>query len=82
MWTIVKDKNAQAKALSLCKGSYQEGLILGRENLSGSTLVGKARDYKARYMTSQKNLLNRMSNAGIPWQEQVGDHNKRILVIG
>lgn len=82
MWTIVKDTSAQERALTLCKGCYQTNLILGRENLSGSTLSGKARDYGYRYKQSRKNLLKRLTENNVPWQEQVGDHNKRILVLG
>jgi len=81
-WTIVKDEAAYERALSLAKGSYQQGLLLGYENLSGSTLKGAAKHWGGRYARSRDALLARLKKAGIPVSEQTGDHGKRLLVIG
>jgi hypothetical protein len=81
-WTIVLSEEALDQALDLAKGDYQENFLLGHENLSGSTLKGKAKHYGATYSRSRGALLKRMTDAGIPWTEERGDHNKRILVIG
>ena len=81
-WTIVKDESTLRVALSHCRGCYQTDLILGRHSLSGSTLTGRARHYGARYRVSRENLLGRLQSAGIPISETIGDHNRRILIIG
>lgn len=81
-WTIVNDVDALNAALKLARGCYQRALLQGVENLSGSTLRGRAKEYAGRYKQSAETLLFRMTSAGIPWTEIRGDHNKRILVIG
>lgn len=81
-WSKVKCDAAYDAALALCKGSYQENFLRGLENLSGSTLRGKARSYGGRYKRSREALLARLSQAGIPWSEELGRHGARILVIG
>lgn len=75
-------ENAFERAIALCRGTYQENLIRGIEALSGATLRGNAKQYWARYRASRENLLARMTEAGIPWREERGEHGKRILVIG
>jgi hypothetical protein len=82
MWTIIKDESILPAALAHCRGSYQTDLILGRESLSGSTLKGKAKSYAGRYAKSRDSLLSRLRNAGIPVSESIGDHNRRILILG
>jgi len=81
-YSRILDVTARDAALSLCRGEYQRNLILGREALSGATLTGRARDYSGRYRASGRNLLARMTAAGIPWREDRGARGKRILVIG
>lgn len=81
-YSIVKNEKEFARAMALCKGSYQVGILTGREALSGATLKGKAKSYGGRYAQSAKNLLSRMTDNGISWHEEIGPHNKRILVIG
>lgn len=71
-WTKIRDIKAFKKAKALAKGTYQLNLLLGIENLSGSTLRGRAREYSARYARSRNSLLRRMSEAGIPWTEKTG----------
>lgn len=59
-WTHIVGGNAVAKlALKQCKGRYQRGIVQGIENLSGSTLKGKAKGYGAHYARSRRNLLAR-----------------------
>jgi hypothetical protein len=81
-YTIHNDESAVNLALQLCKGDYQRDLILGSESLSGATLKGKAKQFSGKYKQSRDAILNRMTNAGIPWREITGPHSKRILVIG
>jgi hypothetical protein len=81
-WTIVKDDFQFSKALSLAKGSYQRDVLLGRHSLSGSTLKGKARQYGGVYATSRANLIKRLVEHGVRVSEEIGSHNKRLLVIG
>lgn len=75
-------EDSYRRALALCKGKYQENLLRGTEALSGATLRGKAKNYWKHYKASRENLLARMTSAGIPWKEERGPNNKRILVIG
>lgn len=80
-YSIIQDQEALNSALSLCKGNYQRNIVLGHEALSGATLRGKAKKYGGRYAESRRNLMRRLMAAGIG-REQVGSHNKRVLVIG
>ncbi len=83
VWVLVVDPKVQEEALTLAASSYQRALLLGEENLSGSTLKGKAKYYGATYARSRKDLLSRMSDAKVPWREAVThDHGRRILVLG
>jgi hypothetical protein len=51
--------------LVCARGSYQEGLLSGRQNWAGSDLEGNARKYGARYHASRDSLLDRI-NASLP----------------
>lgn len=79
---IVRNADAQNRALALCRGEYQRGLILGRHALSGADLEGKARSYGGRYLRSRQALLARLDAAGVPHNEVIGKRGKRILVLG
>ena len=81
-WTIEHDQNAMDLAMEQTKGSYQENLVLGFENLSGSTLKGTARSYGGKYAQSRAALLKRLDAAGIPHGEFRGPNGRRELVIG
>lgn len=81
-WTICKNKDVYDRAWALCRGVYQRGIVSGTENLSGSSLRGKAKQYGGKYQTSRCNLLTRLRAAGIPISECKGPNNRRILVIG
>ncbi len=82
-WVIVADPKAQEEALTLAASSYQRALLMGGENLSGSTLKGKAKKYGATYAHSRKDLLSRMSDAKVPWREAVTyASGRRILILG
>lgn len=80
MWTKATPE-AREIALRYARGGYQRGIIYGSENLSGSTLRGKAKSYGGRYHLSRINLLDRLIRAGMQVSEERGDHNRRILVI-
>ena len=82
MNTIIKNNEAFEKALSLCKGCYQEGIIRGYYRFSGTDLKGKARKYVSRYARSRRNLLNRLNEHKVKYRILVGKHNKLILQIG
>ena len=82
MWTIVTDQFEFKKALKQVKGSYQEDLLYGYENLSGSTLRGTAKNWGGKYKRSRENLLARLTANGVVWSEFTGKYNRRILVIG
>jgi hypothetical protein len=49
---------------ALAKGHYQERLLDGRARWSGSDLTGAARKYSARYASTRKTLLARVTEAG------------------
>lgn len=82
MHTIIHNKEAAEKALSLCRGVYQRNIVLGNEALSGATLHGKAKTYAGKYKLSAQRLILRLNENGIPAYETVGRKNKRILNIG
>lgn len=81
-YSIIKSEKEKEKALTLANGCFQENLIYGCEALSLATLRGKARYYGAKYAVSRNNFLRRLTDNGVIWSEQIGAHNKRILVIG
>jgi hypothetical protein len=80
-WTEIQDDETETLALQQAKGSYQFDLILGYENLSGSTLRGKAARYGAKYAESRFNLIRRLREAGFHVTERRAEKNARILVI-
>lgn len=45
------------------RGSYQNDLLTGWENWSGSSLQGAARKWGARYAESRRNLMRRIDAA-------------------
>jgi len=78
-WTVTLDTDARDAALKVCRGTYQRALILGTENLSSSTLKGKARRYGGRYARSRAALLARLPCAHC---EARGPKGQRYLVLG
>ena len=81
-YSIVKDENQLKIALSLAKGRYQRNLLNGVEAISGATLAGKAKEWSGKYKQSANNLIKRLKVNNVLVAEQIGDHGKRILVIG
>jgi hypothetical protein len=67
--------------LALCKGSYQRGIVLGTESISGSTLKGSAATYSGKYRASSAALISRLRLAGIPVIER-REGGARILYFG
>ncbi len=78
----IKSQDVFDKALSLCRGTYQVGILHGHESLSGSTLRGRAKAYSGRYRASAANLLARCQAAGLPVTEARRKFGKRVVVIG
>lgn len=81
-YVIVKDESALNAALALSRGCYQTAILTGYEALSGATLRGKAKKFAGRYKRSAQSIIDRVSTAGIAIKEVIGDHNRRMLVIG
>lgn len=82
-WTEIHLEGAEWEiAYRQARGCYQRSLLDGSENLSGSTLRGKARSYGRHYARSRNNLLARLDAAIIPWSEKRGKNGRRILVLG
>lgn len=81
-WTHVHDDHAFSQALQLARSRYQDDLLQGLENLSGSTLTGSAASYGGSYARSRRALLRRLTAAGVPWGETRGVRGRRELVIG
>jgi hypothetical protein len=80
-WTAYRCQGQYERALEMARGCYQTDLLLGHEAWSGSTLVGKAREWKPRYQESSGNLLARIRAAGI--KANIHRINRRhVLVIG
>lgn len=81
-YAIINDQTTLDAALKLSRGCYQSAILLGREALSGATLRGKAKRYGDRYKASAKNIIRRCQANGLKVREEIGSHNKRIVVIG
>ena len=81
-FSVVADPEAYDLAMTLTRGEYQHNVLAGVEALSGSTLTGKAARYGSRYAESRRNLLARMTAAGIAHGQVRAAKGKRVLVIG
>lgn len=81
MWTVCASDEVRAVAMGCARGCYQRAVVAGSENLSGSTLRGRAASYGAHYARSRTNLLRRMRAAGLEVGEARGPHGRRILVL-
>jgi hypothetical protein len=79
-WTIINSEHQHSTALACARGCYQRNILNGFEAISGSTLKGKARSYGFHYAESRRNLLARLTNAGIFWNLTRG--RRHVLVIG
>ena len=81
----IVDPDIEDIALSHCRGSYQRGLVLGVEALSGSTLRGEAAKWALRYRDSASALLARLQSdprLGVFEASFLHDHRiKRMLVV-
>jgi len=81
-YSLCVDPDVLRLALTQAKGSHQENILRGSEALSGSTLRGTAKGYGNKYANSTRNLLCRLTDAGVPWFEGRGARVKRVLVLG
>jgi hypothetical protein len=77
-------RDYEAEAFALCRGSYQRGIVSGRQRISGSDLKGSARHWGAAYHASRRAILARLTAAGIPHHVEVyrERHGLHVLVIG
>ena len=75
------DETGYATALACCRGAYQRDFLHGVENLSGSTLTGRASQYGGQYGLSRVSVIRRWRAAGLKVSERTGAHNARILVV-
>jgi hypothetical protein len=78
--TTKADPNFE-QALACARSDYQEGLIMGREAWSGSTLKGKAKKYGGKYATTRQALEARMKAANVVFSFQTLG-KRRVLCIG
>lgn len=69
------------KARSCAKGTYQTDLLNGTQAWSGSTLKGKAGQWRSKYHQSRTALLRRMKKAGVVFKFVTMDRRK-VLVVG
>lgn len=82
MYAVINDQSVLEQALKLSRGCYQSAILTGSEALSGATLRGTAKKYSDRYKASAKSIIHRCQSAGLPVREEIGNHNKRLVVIG
>lgn len=80
-WTEVKSEKALDRALALAQGDYQRNLIMGYENVSGSSLRGSAKNWGGKYAASRKALFHRLEAAGVPYSIEKRDR-RLVLVLG
>lgn len=75
----IVDSDLEDIALAHCRGSYQRGLVLGVEALSGSTLRGEAAKWGMRYRDSAEALLARLrSDPRLHVTDDLVKHETRI----
>ena len=79
-YTVIVDREDDADRCA--RGLYQRDLLAGDQAWSGSTLTGTARRYAVKYARSRRALLDRLTEAGIPWCEVTGAHGRRVVVVG
>jgi hypothetical protein len=69
-------------ALRRAAGPYQENVLHGLDDWSGASLRGKARQYGGRYAESRRNLLHRLTAAGLQVMEvRLGAHGRRDMIV-
>jgi hypothetical protein len=80
VWTEAT-RAARKRAYRYCRGCYQRNVVAGIDNVSGSTLKGRARDYGDLYARSRSNLFARLRKAGFEVRVETRDHNALVLVL-
>ena len=83
-YTLCMDEKALLRAHELCdrRSAYQRGLLLGSQSLSGATLKPSQRISWHTFKRTRDKLLERMTDAAVPWREARGPRGKRILIVG
>lgn len=79
LWTEYDSPETREIALQLARGSYQTRIVLGTENLSGSSLrgyVAAVPKLRAKYVDSRESLLARLQAAGIKVEKLPADPSK------
>jgi hypothetical protein len=72
-WVAYDHPATKQRAMQYARGLYQRNLLRGVENVSGSSLKGKAKQWTSAYARSRENLLERLRDA---------DFNVRIVRCG
>ena len=72
MRELNQDNHNHVLALQQARGAYQINLLFQLDTLGGSTLRGKAKNYRSRYRRSANNLLYRLTNAGVKYDIKTG----------
>ena len=79
--TITTDETLN-RALNVAAGNYQENVLRGIDDWSGSSLRGNAKDYASKYAESRRGLLDRLTKAGMLILEvRVGTRRRHDVVI-
>lgn len=75
-WTIIteetnfgKDPNYYRAFACAGGNSYQQGIVLGNENLSGNSLKGEAKKWSGKYAQSRMALMDAFRANGVIWSE-------------
>lgn len=79
---VFEDSWCRDTALRCARGVWQRRLVMGLQRWSLSDVIGKARDYKARYYASRRALLARMAARGLSCREcREKDSRGRAIVV-
>jgi hypothetical protein len=72
------------RALELCRGVFQRGLVLGYETLGSKTRRGRALRYEKQYRNSAWRLIERLRAAAVPhhimWGPRGGWYSARLVI--
>ena len=79
-WINVSEKQHD-QILALAKGSFQVGLLSGRDSYSLATLRGNAKKYSYQYHMSKVNLMNRIRHAGYVVDIVTREHGLKVIQI-
>jgi hypothetical protein len=79
-----KEMSNKERALELCRGVFQRGLVLGYETLGSKTRRGKALRYERQYRNSAWHLIERLRAANVQhnivWGPRGGWYSARLII--